>query len=140
MSKDKSKIYKDMMSDAKVHDCLMSKGKPESLEDLANVLGGVALDFGYPLSKDDLLLIIRNTTEKTNSAIEKVEKLSEADLANVAGGGPNDNDAHYVCSDTYKDKENCWFDDGCDYVNNWYPYYICKRNELDSIWQTAPYP
>ena len=39
----------------------------------------------------------------------------------------------------YKDKENCWFDDGCDYVNNWYPYYICKRNELDIPWEIVPY-
>ena len=58
MINDKKKIYRDMMSDAKVRNCLMSKDKPESLDELADVLGGVALENGgYQLSKDDLLAI-----------------------------------------------------------------------------------
>ena len=130
MSKDKKEIYKDMMSDAKVQDCLKSKDKPESLDDLVNVVGGVALECGYPLSKDDLVVIFRDQEKTTESAIQKVKRLSAEDLAVVAGGGPDDNSAGYICADTYKDRENCWFDDGCDYTFNWYPYYKCKHHEL----------
>ena len=136
MSKDKKEIYKDMMSDEKVRNSLMSESKPESLDDLANVVGGVALANGYPLSKDDLLAIFKDMKASTDEAAKKVEKLSAEDLAAVAGGG---NAANYVCSDTYKDKENCWFNDGCDYTYNWYPYYICKRSELDIPWEIVPY-
>ncbi len=136
MSNDKKKIYRDMMSDAKVRNCLMSKDKPESPDELADVLGGVALENGYQLSKDDLLALFGDRKQKTDLTVEKVERLSEADLANVAGGG---NAANATCADTYKDKENCWFNDGCDYVINWYSQYLCKSDELDSIWEIKPY-
>ena len=49
MNNDKKNIYKDMMSDEKVRNCLVTKDKPESLDDLANVVGGVALENGYAL-------------------------------------------------------------------------------------------
>ena len=39
------------MSDSKIKDCLLSKEKPENLDDLAAVVGGVAVEYGYPLSK-----------------------------------------------------------------------------------------
>ena len=138
MNKDKKNIYKDMMSDEKVRSCLATKDKPESLDDLANVVGGVALENGYPLSEDDLIALFKEMKESTDEVAKKVEKLSEADLAAVAGGGGN-NAANYICADTYKDKENCWFNDGCDFTYNWYPYYICKRSELDIPWEIVPY-
>ena len=136
MSKDNIQIFREMMADAKVRECLASMEKPEGLEAMAADLAKVAVKFGYPLSEDDLLAIFKDRKEKTDQAIERVKLLSEADLAEVAGGS---NAANASCSDTYKDKENCWFDDGCDTLINWYNQYICKRSELDSIWEIVPY-
>ena len=41
----------------------------------------------------------------------------------VAGGVVMPHD----CKDTFKDEENCWFNDGCDKTINKYPDYRCKR-------------
>lgn len=139
MSDEKNKIYKDMMADAKVKELLNSKNKPQSLDDMADVLGGVAKESGYPLSKDDFLSIFRGIEEKTKTTQGKVNKLSDSDLAAVSGGGTKDNAANSFCSDSYKDKENCWWDDGCDYIVNYYPYYLCSHDELDTLWEIVPY-
>ncbi len=32
------------------------------------------------------------------------------------------------CLDTFKNKENCWYNDGCDHIFNAYDDYICKRS------------
>ena len=59
-------------------------------------------------------------------AAEAVKALSAEDLDVVAGG--------YVdhptqpCKDTLKDKENCWWSDGCDRSHNSYVNYHCKNS------------
>ena len=133
---DKKKIYNDMMSDPKIQDTLKSSPKPESLDEMAVVLGGLAAGGDYPLSKDDIRLILADCKKKTDETAVAVGKLPDSDLSAVAGGK---NAANYICQDTYKDKENCWFNDGCDFAVNWYPYYICKRNEAEITIKIEPW-
>lgn len=53
-----------------------------------------------------------------------IQALDLDDLEAVAGGKSD----HEECLDTFKNKENCWYNDGCDHIFNAYDDYICKRS------------
>jgi len=57
---------------------------------------------------------------------EEIRSLSDEELGEVAGGKD-----HSECKDTYKDRENCWFNDGCDIVNHHYKDYKCHYDNKD---------
>ena len=57
-------------------------------------------------------------------SIELPDELPEELLEKVAGGVVIPEEK---CKDTFKDKENCWFNDGCDYTINSYNTYKCKH-------------
>ena len=121
---DKKKIYQDMMKDEKAIDLLKASKKPESIDEMAEVLGGVALSTGYPLSKEDFIVIYRDIKEDRDKrvlAATKTVKLADDELSTVAGGKD-----HAECSDTFENYENCFFEDGCDIVINDYKYYYCS--------------
>ena len=58
----------------------------------------------------------------TEANVAKLEKLPDGELTQIAGG-KGDPD----CKDTYKNRENCWSNDGCDVVYHDYDNYICKN-------------
>ena len=57
--------------------------------------------------------------KKSAAAADECLALSDEELDKVAGGKDHEN-----CSDTYKDNENCWFDDNCKHLTHHYydPY------------------
>ena len=57
---------------------------------------------------------------KAQAAKDEIENLSEQELAEVAGGK-----GHSDCRDTFKDRENCWVNDGCDHIYEDYRGYLC---------------
>ena len=83
---------------------------------------------GYSLSEKEIADGIKAMAEKQKACTEMAEEsVSELDLnalENVAGGKAD----HEECLDTYKDKENCWYNDGCDMIFNGYSDYICKKH------------
>ena len=90
------------------------------------MLADVAAHFGYEVTKEELAEAIRSKEEALKAAAAETEagirKIPLDDLDQVAGGKKyNDN-----CKDTFKHKENCWWEDGCDIAVNQYPTYICS--------------
>lgn len=106
---------------------LLAKSKPDSEDEIIVIYANLAKAMGYALSEKDfregIKIIIEKQKANTIKAEESVRVLAMDDLANVAGGKQHDG-----CMDTYKDKENCWYEDGCDIAFYGYPDYICKRN------------
>ena len=83
---------------------------------------------GFSISESEIADGIKGMIEEqkasTAEAEESVKELDLDVLENVAGGKAE----HAECMDTYKDKENCWYEDGCDMVFYGYKDYICKSH------------
>ncbi len=85
---------------------------------------------GYDITESDLKEYLNwasnRMQQKTEEASSQIQKLSDEILDKVAGGKDHDD-----CKDTYKDSENCWFNDGCDNVINYYDEYVCNHVAFD---------
>lgn len=91
-----------------------------------DALADVAAHFGYEVTKEELAEAIRSKEEALKAAAAETEagirKIPLDDLDQVAGGKKE----HEECEDTFKNFENCWWEDGCDVALNVYPRYICS--------------
>ena len=104
------------------------KEKPDSREEIAEVYADVAKELGYDLTPAQILEGIDDLEKAqaagSDQAAEIVQKIEMDELEKVAGGVVIPEEK---CKDTFKDKENCWFNDGCDYTINSYNTYKCKH-------------
>ena len=107
---------------------ILAQAKPESEENTISAYAQVARAMGFSLSEKEIADGIRARAEQqkagTAKAQEAVQALDLDDLEAVAGGKSD----HEECLDTFKNKENCWYNDGCDHIFNAYDDYICKRS------------
>ena len=120
-SKEIFKMLEVLRTDPKAQELLAGYGKPE---DESKALAEVAGKLGYDISAEELRSCMeeaeKRIRENTKVTAEVIEQLPDEDLSKVAGGK-----RHSDCKDTFKDRENCWFNDGCDIVNNHYDDYLC---------------
>lgn len=78
---------------------------------------------------------IELTVEEINAYFESMDnsplaEIDDEELAQLIGGGENSG-----CSSTYKHKENCWFNDGCDRSTNSYSDYLCYDNNYGKSYE-----
>ena len=99
-------------------------------EGIVRLYSETAKRLGFELSESDITgadeEAAKCRAEKTDEAVSCIESLSDEELDEVSGGGN-----HKECSDTFKDRENCWFNDGCDVTITDYSGYICHSNHDD---------
>ena len=116
-----------MRNDPRAQEKIARIPEPENHEGRIRAYEKVANELGYDLSDTDLDAYIADHDKylqaRADAAAEKISEIPEDELVEVAGGGD-----HPDCKDTYKDKENCWVNDGCDIINNHYPDYDCHLN------------
>lgn len=105
-----------------------SKNVPAQGTDKENALVAVANQFGYQITKEELLETLnarRTQIEQSRSnAHQAVSELSEAALMAVNGGvcdsnyyvKCSDEQRHEWCEDTFQAGEWCWSTDSCDKV------------------------
>ena len=121
-------LFDQFRKDPKLREALEVSGIPDDPEESVRKLAGLAKEFGYALSEEDIhaaaSIAEKQRKAMTKKTMEEVERLSDDDLDRVAGGGDKPS-----CKDTYQDKENCWSTDGCDQTYNIYPGYKCYCNE-----------
>ena len=102
--------------------------EPETQGDRIRAYAQIAGEMGHDVSEADLADYVaakeKNLREKTEAAGEEIRELAADDLGAAAGGKD-----HKDCKDSYKDRENCWFKDGCDIVNNHYSDYQCHYSD-----------
>ena len=113
-----------LRKDIKAQEMIAKMPAPETDEGRIRAYEKIAGELGYDLSGTDLDAFIADREKylqaRAKAAAEKIEEIPENGLEAVAGGGD-----HPTCNDTYKDKENCWHNDGCDHIYYNYPDYQC---------------
>lgn len=124
-------FFNTIAADPRAKEILSAAEKPETYEEELQLYAETAAKLDYDVSADDLRFFFeeneRQCREKTEQTAAKIREIPDEQLGSVAGGRGGDS-----CSDTYQDRENCWFEDGCDRVINSYPGYICRSHYWDT--------
>ncbi len=124
-------FFNKAAADPKAKEILSAAGKPETMEEELQLYAETAAKLGYDISADDLRSFFeekeRQCKEKTEETAAIIQELPDELLDSVAGGRGGDS-----CASTYQNRENCWFEDGCDRFINDYISYICKSHYWDT--------
>ena len=128
MKHDKVKAFLEALkTDPKAQELVRNIPEPGNPSSRILAYAKIAEDLGYDLSDADLDSYIADQEEylqaKAKAAAKEIRELPGDELELAAGGGNNPE-----CTNSYKDKENCWIHDACDIVNNHYPNYQCHLN------------
>ena len=128
-------FFEKLQNDPKAQELLAGLAAPDSLEETIKTYARIAGELGIDLTEAEISEEIaareKAQAERTAQAAAGIKDLAPDELDAVAGGvvNPPNN-----CKETYKDKENCWWTDACDHVNNSYPYYKCKSSNNGACW------
>lgn len=118
------KFIEQIKSDPDVQELLRNRPKGNDREDGLKVYAELAAQLGYTFTEADLKEAVeekRNLRmEKTEAAAAGLQELPDDALDRVAGGKD-----HKDCRNTYKDREDCWKSDSCDWVVHLYDHSIC---------------
>ena len=123
-AEDIKKILDALTADPKTQELLKARPEPASAEEAIRAYAEIAAELGFDVTESDLQSYLEKTEKmckaRTEATASRIELLDDDVLDQVAGGKDHDS-----CKDTYKDKENCWFNDGCDHIYHSYSDYIC---------------
>ena len=97
------------------------------LSDMANAQG---LDITKEELSKALEELIRERASKTETAVGEVREMSLDEMDHVAGGFEI---YSKVCNDSFKDTENCYFNDNCSLVINQYSWHVV-HDEVHHTW------
>ena len=121
-------LLDELRKDPKAQEALEKIKESKGAEEVTAILAALAKERGFEISEKDFAEAIKGAMEQrkaqTEEAAAQIERLSDDDVAQASGGKKD----HAECKDTFKDAENCWFNDGCDHVNQIYSNYICRNN------------
>lgn len=118
--KEIAEIIEKMRKDPKVVELLK---ECEEQKDEFAAYAEIADKLGYDVTAEDLKSFLEETSRRIAGKTDDViTQLPDEELKVVAGGKD-----HNECKDTYMDKENCWYNDGCDVIYHMYNDYICKH-------------
>ncbi len=97
MSDNIEKFLDDLLKDKAAMEAIADK-KPQTIEDLAKITGGLASRYGYNWSEEQILSFLSKNREpvrrKTDSRVDELAAIDEKDMEGIAGGGgsyPNPN-------------------------------------------------
>ena len=123
------KFLEEIRTNPRANEMINGMEKPESPEELAACYAKIAKELGYTLTEDDILEGVKTIAEDMIAMTEKhkaeMDKLDMDEMNKVAGGLPCHN-TFDKCSDTFKDEENCWWNDGCNAARIHYLTYHCS--------------
>ncbi|MBR5108739.1 MAG: Nif11 family protein [Clostridia bacterium] len=118
---------------------LESVEAPKNDEERIQAYIAIAGKLGYSLTAEDFTAFEQAAAAErmrmTDAQAEALEKLDDQELEDVAGGqrdasnGDTCCDTHGPCDYSFKNRENCWTTDGCDWTFIHYDDYTCKNNE-----------
>ena len=116
-----------MKTDTEVQEKISALTKPEDQDGSIRYYAQAAKLLDMDVTEDDiremLAQAMKTNAEKTQAAAAVIEAVPDSELDQVAGGKNIT-----TCHDTFEQRENCWFDDGCDMQINMYSNYECSKN------------
>ena len=126
MSKEEvKKVFEALRADPKTKELIGACEAPETPEEVMEIYAQVAKKLGFDVTSEELGSYIKELEEgrkaRTREDVREIQNLDDEELDQVAGGSKE----HNSCEDTYRDKENCWYTDGCDNIWNIYDDYVC---------------
>ena len=93
--------------------------QPETNEERIAAYLEIAKKLDFDLTAEGILAYFKAAAEAVSGEVDDEE------LAQLVGGSE-------PCSSTYKHKESCWFNDGCDIAINSYDHYYCAVMDTTS--------
>ncbi len=130
-------LLKAVKTDPEAQAKLQGLTKPADEDGIIRYYAEAAKKLSFDVTEADLRAFLAEATAdrtgKTEDAAAKVQALQDDELAQAAGGGRSGGSVHCdnnysSCVDTYRQRENCWFNDGCDLDHNHYSDYLCEHN------------
>ena len=120
-------MLKALSAEPKAQELLAKVERPDDQDGEICVYADIARQLGYDITEADLKDYIAKKEDlvaaRTKEAEAEIKELPDEVLEQVAGGKKE----HDECKDTYRDYENCWAKDGCDFALIWYGDYHCYR-------------
>jgi len=111
------KFMEELDNNEKALEILKARELTDDEQGIA-VLASAARETGYDVSDEEMKELLTATkshlVQAGDEAAAKVA-LSKEEIDEVAGGK-----GHDICHDTFKDGENCWWNDSCNKVVNIY--------------------
>lgn len=124
-------LFEELISNEKTRELLKDREKPETIGEVADTYEKIAKELGIDLTAEEIRTIVQEEEEtrkvKTDDVAKAIFELQDSELDGVTGGDGYDERCRY----SFKDKENCWFQDACDGAWHNYDNYICKRIFFD---------
>ena len=123
-------ILEEVRTNGKAAEKLQRMDAAAAPEEVSKAWADAAAALGHSVTPEEIREYILEAEaemkRKAQETGEEIQALSDEELGEVAGGKD-----HGDCKDTYKDRENCWFNDGCDIVNHHYKNYKCHYSNKD---------
>ena len=120
-----NQFLETMQSDPKAAELLQGYEAPADQDGEIRIYAEIATRMGYDINEGDLKAYLKKRAEiikdRTEESATGIKELPDDVLEKVAGGKKDHSDCKY----TYKDRENCWFKDGCDNIFQFYNKYKC---------------
>lgn len=120
-------LVKTITTDSTAQEKLKDLSLPTDLESIITYCVEAAKRLDFDVTEEQIRATADALNEEqqkaTEAAASEVESLSLDDLDAAAGGADNS-----ACSDSFEQRENCVFDDGCDINVNNYDNYDCLHN------------
>ena len=120
MSKENAKRFLDELDQNEKALEMLKEMKDADSEEEIRLFASAARETGYDTTDEEIREILENAKamqiQESDEAAEQVKKLSREDVDGVAGGKKHDP----RCKDTFKSGENCWWNDQCNKVVNFY--------------------
>ena len=110
------KFFEETLATDEAKKLIASEDHKQTPEQIICAYVNIAAQLGVELTAEEIEEYIE---EKMNKATVSGE-LDDDELSSLYGGAANG------CYASYVDRENCWVNDGCDYINNNYTSYNCS--------------
>lgn len=110
------KFFEEILLTDEAKKVLQFYEPPKSIEEVKKAYSDIAKKFGIDLTPDEVGEYIDEKSRFAENA-----ELDDDEVVHFSGGAD-----HADCLDTFKDKENCWWIDACDYMAYMYDDYLCS--------------
>ena len=119
-------FLKALKTDPKAASLLAAFPAPKTDADRLQAYAEIAKEMGHDISEAELEAYFsemeKSLQERTKATEDLITKLSLDELEKTSGGHKRPQ-----CKDTFRNVENCWYNDACDHIYRYYKEYICRN-------------
>ena len=123
----------ELQKDPKASELIEGHDKADKAEAIADVAQKLGYDLKVVDLKEYMSAMEAEIKARTEAVADNIVSMQDDDLEDVAGGSETIGVKHPHCKDTYLNRENCWWSDGCDAINSKYWDYVpssCGRPHI----------